>query len=117
MLAAHVAVLGDDHVWTEPGIPMHFAGRPAQSATVIEDDVWIGYRAIVKRGVTVGRGAIVAAQAVVTSDVAPYTVVAGVPARAIGNRFPTAEDRRVHDQMLDGPLVKPTFAERLNSER
>jgi acetyltransferase-like isoleucine patch superfamily enzyme len=50
---------------------------------VIEDDVWIGAGAIVLPGVTIGRGAVVAAGAVVTASVEPYTVVAGVPARAI----------------------------------
>ena len=55
-------------------------------AVVIEDHVWIGMRAMVLPGVTIGRGAVVAAGAVVTSDVAPLDVVAGVPARVIGSR-------------------------------
>lgn len=50
---------------------------------VIEDDVWIGANATVLQGVTIGKGAIVAAGAVVTKDVEPYTVVGGVPARFI----------------------------------
>ena len=50
---------------------------------VIEDDVWIGSGAVVLPGVTVGRGAVVAAGAVVTTDVASFTVVGGVPARLI----------------------------------
>ncbi|WP_095514188.1 DapH/DapD/GlmU-related protein [Rubrivirga sp. SAORIC476] len=50
---------------------------------VIEDDVWLATRAVVLKGVTVGRGAVVAAGAVVTKDVPPYTLVAGVPARPI----------------------------------
>jgi acetyltransferase-like isoleucine patch superfamily enzyme len=52
---------------------------------VIEDRVWIGARAIVLKGVTIGHDAIVAAGAVVTRDVPPRTVVAGVPARAVGS--------------------------------
>jgi acetyltransferase-like isoleucine patch superfamily enzyme len=52
----------------------------------IEDDVWIGANAVVLAGVTVGRGAVIGAGAVVTHDVAAHTVVAGVPARAIGAR-------------------------------
>lgn len=53
---------------------------------MIGDHAWIGYRALVMPGVTVGEGAIVAAGAVVTKDVAPYTIVGGNPARQIGTR-------------------------------
>ena len=52
----------------------------------VKDYAWISLRATVLGGVTVGEGAVVAAGAVVTADVEPYTVVAGVPARAIGER-------------------------------
>lgn len=51
---------------------------------VIEDDVWIGFKASILKGVTIGRGAIVSAAAVVTKNVEPWTVVAGNPARVIG---------------------------------
>jgi maltose O-acetyltransferase len=57
---------------------------------VIEDHVWIGSRATIMPGVTVGRGAVVAAGAVVTRDVEPLTVVGGVPARPIATRDPAA---------------------------
>jgi len=52
----------------------------------IEDHVWIGVRSIILPGVTIGEGAVVAAGAVVTTDVSPYTIVAGTPARNIGER-------------------------------
>ena len=55
-------------------------------AVVIEDHVWIGMRAMVLPGVTIGRGAVIAAGAVVAKDVAPLDIVAGVPARPIGRR-------------------------------
>jgi phosphonate metabolism protein (transferase hexapeptide repeat family) len=54
---------------------------------VIGHDVWIGHAVIVMPGVTVGDGAVLAAGAVVTRDVAPYTIVGGVPARPIRERF------------------------------
>lgn len=50
---------------------------------IIEDNVWIGERAVILSGITVGKGAIVAANAVVTQDVPPYAIVGGVPARLI----------------------------------
>lgn len=55
--------------------------------TFIGNDVWIGKRAIIKAGVTVGDGAVVGNGAVVTKDVPPYAVVAGVPAKVIKYRF------------------------------
>jgi virginiamycin A acetyltransferase len=55
---------------------------------VIESDVWIGVDAVILRGVKVGVGAVIAANAVVTKDVQPYAIVAGVPARLIRYRFP-----------------------------
>lgn len=60
-------------------------------AVTIEDYVWLGPRVIVLPGVTIGKGAVVAAGAVVTKDIEPYTVVAGVPAVKIRNR-PTTLD-------------------------
>lgn len=57
---------------------------------VIEDYAWIATRAILMSGIRVGRGAVVGAGAVVTRNVPPYTVVAGVPARKIGERKPEA---------------------------
>jgi acetyltransferase-like isoleucine patch superfamily enzyme len=54
----------------------------------IQDKVWIGFNVIVLKGVTIGEGAVVGAGAVVTRDVAPYTIVAGNPARPIRRRKP-----------------------------
>jgi acetyltransferase-like isoleucine patch superfamily enzyme len=54
---------------------------------IIGNDVWICYGATILSGVTIGDGAVIGARAVVTRDVAPYTVVAGNPAREISKRF------------------------------
>ncbi len=54
---------------------------------VIGNDVWIGYEAVIMPGVTIGDGAIIGTRAVVTKDIAPYTIVGGVPAKPIRKRF------------------------------
>ena len=54
---------------------------------VVGNDVWIGYEAVILAGVTIGDGAIIGARAVVTKDVAPYTIVGSVPAKLIRRRF------------------------------
>lgn len=77
---ASVLTLGHD-----PQSPA-FADRGGP--VTIGDRVWIGYRALVLPGVTIGEGAVVAAGAVVTRDVAPFAIVAGNPAREIGQRNP-----------------------------
>jgi acetyltransferase-like isoleucine patch superfamily enzyme len=103
LIAHEVSIQGGDHRFDVPGTPICFAARPEMPETVIEDDVWIGHRAIVVAGVRIGRGAVVGAGAVVTKDVEPYAIVGGVPARIIGGRFPDARDREKHDAMLAEP--------------
>jgi acetyltransferase-like isoleucine patch superfamily enzyme len=67
---------------------------------IIGDRVWIAYRAIVLPGVTIGEGAVVAAGAVVTQDVPPYEIVAGVPARSVGKR-----NREIRYQLQFAPFL------------
>jgi acetyltransferase-like isoleucine patch superfamily enzyme len=71
-----------NHVFDDPQRPFIEQGITAQGI-VVEDDVWIGANAVVMDGVRIGKGAVVAASAVVTKDVPPHTVVAGVPAKVI----------------------------------
>lgn len=54
---------------------------------IIGNDVWIGYEAVILAGVTIGDGAIIGSRAVVTKDVPPYTIVVGIPAKPIRERF------------------------------
>ena len=61
---------------------------PYKGDTVIGNDVWLGYDALLLPGVKVGDGAIVAARAVVTGDVPPYAIVGGNPAKVVKRRFP-----------------------------
>jgi acetyltransferase-like isoleucine patch superfamily enzyme len=69
----------------DPGVAF---SNPQRPPPVIEHDVWIGGRSLIMPGVTVGTGAVVAANSVVTGDVAPYEIVAGNPARRLRMRFP-----------------------------
>jgi len=73
-------------IWTLDHDPHDDFHRPRGREVTIEDYVWIGSRATILPGVTIGRGAVVATQSVVTRDVAPMSIVAGVPARPIGVR-------------------------------
>lgn len=60
---------------------------PYKGDTVIGNDVWLGYEAMIMPGVQIGDGAIIAAKSVVTSNVPPYTIVGGNPAKVIRQRF------------------------------
>lgn len=60
------------------------------SDTIIGNDVWIGYEALIMPGVKIGDGAVIGTRAVVTKDVEPYTIVGGNPAKIIRKRFDDA---------------------------
>lgn len=71
----------------------------------IGNDVWIGACAMVMDGICIGHGAVIAAGAVVTKDVDPYTIVGGVPAKVIGSRFDTSKsDRLMELAWWDWPI-------------
>ena len=73
---------GWERVMPQPG------DLPYKGDTIVGNDVWIGYDALIMPGVRIGDGAIVSARSVVVSDVAPYTIVGGNPAKPIKERFP-----------------------------
>ncbi|MCJ1806919.1 CatB-related O-acetyltransferase [Flavobacterium covae] len=76
------AIFGQD--WQDA---MEGKSYPTKGDTVIGNDVWIGHNATIMAGVTIGDGAIIATNATVTKDVAPYTIVGGNPAQVIRKRF------------------------------
>lgn len=88
LLAAGVRMITRKHGFADVERPMSEQGYTNAPITV-DDDVWIGFQAVILPGVTIGRGSIVGAGAVVSKDVEPYSVVGGVPARLIRKR--TAE--------------------------
>ena len=84
-IAAYVVLVGENHVFNDPDIPIMDQGLTS-IGVVIEDDVWIGANVSVVDGVTVGAHSVIAAGAVVTKNVEPYSVMAGVPARRASDR-------------------------------
>ncbi|WP_234804716.1 CatB-related O-acetyltransferase [Sinorhizobium americanum] len=69
--------------------------RGNSATTVVGNDVWIGDNVLIKQGLNIGDGAVIAAGAIVTKDVLPYQIIGGVPARFIKNRFPDEIARRL----------------------
>lgn len=114
MLGPSVKVLGNDHVFDIPGKPIIFSGRPPFKPTIIGRDVWIGANSIVLAGNSIGDGAIVAAGSVVTKNVEPFTIVAGVPAKIIKRRFPIAADEIKHLDYLDSGVIFGEYPDRIN---
>jgi virginiamycin A acetyltransferase len=86
------AIFGEAWGAAKPGA----AGYPHKGDTIIGNDVWIGYKAVIMPGVQIGDGAVIASKAVVTKDVAPYTIVGGNPATLLRQRF----EQPVIDQLL-----------------
>ena len=86
MRGPRVIIYGRYHNFDRTDIPMQQQGMGEFVPIVIEDDVWIGARAIILQGVRIGKGAIIGAGSVVTKDVPPYAIVAGNPARVVRMR-------------------------------
>lgn len=87
MMSPRVGIHSENHNFDQLDLPMRDQGV-ARRGVAIEDDCWLASGCVILSGVRVGRGAIVAAGAVVTKDVPPYSVVAGVPAKVIKQRRP-----------------------------
>jgi acetyltransferase-like isoleucine patch superfamily enzyme len=110
IIANRVAFVGrEDHDIYQVGVPIRFStwigarrsDDPIRQKEVhVGKDVWIGFGAILLTGVKIGRGAVVAAGSVVASDIDPYAIVAGIPARKIGERF-TSEQIEKHEKSLE----------------
>jgi acetyltransferase-like isoleucine patch superfamily enzyme len=85
MMGPRVSLLAEQHVFEDTGKDMKSQGVRS-SGIVIEDDCWLGAGVMILDGVTIGTGSIVAAGAVVTKSVEPYSIVGGVPAKLIRSR-------------------------------
>ena len=104
MIAKNVSIIGADHEFTKVGIPAIFSGRPQLKETIIGRDVWVGANSIVMTGVVIGNGAIIAAGSIVTKNIEPYSVNAGVPSKKIRNRFPDEESTINHSKVIESDL-------------
>ena len=106
IIANKVAIVGKyDHHYQKIGVPIRLAPRIRDKnydwkglgqRTIIEDDVWIGYGAIIMGGVILKKGCIIAAGSVVTKDTLPYSIYGGNPAKKIVDRFNNKEDLEAH---------------------
>lgn len=86
MIAPNVSLLANTHIHDKTDIPMVLQGEIKGEDVTVEDDVWLGRNVIVMPGIKIGKGSIVAAGAVVTKNVEPFSIVGGVPAKLIKKR-------------------------------
>jgi len=108
MLASYVALVGGDHQYKTPSVPMNQSGRDVMEPITIEEDVWIGHGAIILSGVCIAQGSIVAAGSIVTKNVPPCEIWGGTPVKFIRSRFETESEKRSHiaylSDLYDGSL-------------
>jgi acetyltransferase-like isoleucine patch superfamily enzyme len=86
MFGPGVSIFSENHGFEKTDVPM-IEQPTVRKGVVIEDDVWLGTRCVILDGVTIGKGSIVAAGAIVNASVPPYSIVAGVPAKVIKSRL------------------------------
>ncbi|WP_251026951.1 DapH/DapD/GlmU-related protein [Bacillus sp. ISL-46] len=86
MLGPNVSMSSENHIYINTEKPIKEQGVE-RKGIFIEDDCWIGTGAIILDGVRIGRGSVVAAGSVVTKDIPPYSIVAGIPAKIIKSRI------------------------------
>ena len=85
MLGPRVSIYAENHIFDNPNLTIKEQGVQKLDV-IIEDDCWIASNAVITAGVTIGKGSVIAAGAVVTESVPPYSVVGGVPAKLIKSR-------------------------------
>ena len=111
MCGPEVVIGMGEHNFRRAGSPIIFSGQPEIKNTIIGDDVWIGCRALIKQGINVGNGSIIAMGAVVTKDVPAYSIVGGIPAKVLGSRFDSDSDIELHERVFKKRAQIGIFAE------
>ena len=87
IIAPHCMIVTGNHEYRQTNVPIRDSGYFTKGPIVINEDVWISANCTIGDGVTIGKGAVIAANSFVNKDVAPYDIVGGVPARKIGSRL------------------------------
>ena len=85
-IAAHVRIVPMNHIYEDPKMPIRLQ-KSRCLGIKIEDDVWLGVGSTVLDGVTIGKGSVIGAGAVVTKNIPPYSIAVGVPAKVIKKRL------------------------------
>lgn len=85
LIAAHSGIYASNHIFADPTCYIQEQGASYQGI-VIEDDCWLGSGVKVLDGVTIGKGSVIGAGAVVTKNIPPYSIAVGVPAKVVGRR-------------------------------
>ena len=103
VIGPNVTIITGDHdyyvgTWID-SLPEETKSDGWDADVIIEEDVWIGSNVTILKGVTIGRSSIIAAGSVVTKDVAPYSIVGGVPAKFIKMKW-NSEEIKKHDGLL-----------------
>lgn len=85
LIASHCSIYASNHIFADQNQPIRLQGLTMAGIT-IEDDCWLGSGVRVLDGVTIGRGSIIGAGAVVTKNIPPFSIAVGVPAKVVGQR-------------------------------
>ena len=109
ILANNVSIIGSDHSIDVVGLPIYLSGREKLESTVIGSDCWVGAHVIIKCGVKIADGCVIAMGSVVTKNTEPYGIYAGVPAKRIRERFCNPGDVERHRKKISE--ISPIDAE------
>lgn len=94
LIASHCGIYANNHIYSDPKRTINQQERSYKGIT-IEDDCWLGTGVRVVDGITIGRGSVIGAGAVVTKDLPPYSIAVGVPAKVIARREDSLDERSI----------------------
>jgi len=95
LISPHVTFAAGNHDYKQVAVPMRFAGGISSGPIIVEDDVWIGASSCICDGVRIGRGSVIGAGSVVTSNIPQYSIAVGIPASTT-----TTDSANSHEEAL-----------------